>query len=265
MLDANGDLADLSVIGNDSSHYDRQYDGLQTSFNFRLNDAVTLGGNYTLLNAHGNLEGENSGSGPLAADGGSELGRYPEYREARWNAPDGDLLVDQRHKLRVWAIWDAVSTDRNRLTVSLLQSYFSGSPYSAVGSIDPSPYVADQGYARPPTAVNYFFSKRGAFHQDDITQTDLALNYSLNVGRFEIFVQPQIRNLFNEDGVILLNPGSQPVLTSKSDLSLQPFNPFTETPVEGVNYRLGDNFGQAISVNDLQVVRTFLISAGVRF
>ena len=265
VVNASGQTTDLAVIGNDDSHYNRQYDGLQTSFNFRLNDALTLGGNYTLSRAYGNLEGENSGSGPLTFDAGSSLGSYPEYRQTRWNAPDGDLLVDQRHKVRLWAIWDAVSTDRHKLTVSLLKSYFSGQPYSAVGSIDPSPYVADQGYALPPTAVNYFFSKRGAFHEPDITQTDLAVNYSLSLGRFEIFVQPQIRNLFNEDGVILLNPASQPVLTSKSDLSLQPFNPFTETPVEGVNYRLGNNFGKATSVNDLQVVRTFLISAGIRF
>ena len=265
VVNASGQTTDLAVIGNDDSHYNRQYDGLQTSFNFRLNDALTLGGNYTLSRAYGNLEGENSGSGPLTFDAGSSLGSYPEYRQTRWNAPDGDLLVDQRHKVRLWAIWDAVSTDRHKLTVSLLESYFSGQPYSAVGSIDPSPYVADQGYALPPTAVNYFFSKRGAFHEPDITQTDLAVNYSLSLGRFEIFVQPQIRNLFNEDGVILLNPASQPVLTSKSDLSLQPFNPFTETPVEGVNYRLGNNFGKATSVNDLQVVRTFLISAGIRF
>jgi hypothetical protein len=25
---------------------------------------------------------------------------YPEYRERRWNSPDGPLATDQRHRLR---------------------------------------------------------------------------------------------------------------------------------------------------------------------
>ena len=51
--------------------------------------------------------------------------------------------------------------------------------------------------------------------------------------------------MFNEDGAIVVN---QAILTSRNDSSLEPFNPFTQTPVEGVHWRKGPNFGQATSV-----------------
>ena len=68
--------------------------------------------------------------------------------------------------------------------------------------------------------------------------------------------------MFNEDGAIVVN---QAILTSRNDSSLQAFNPFTQTPVEGVHWRKGPNFGQATSVNDLQAPRTYVASVGVRF
>ena len=48
-------------------------------------------------------------------------------------------------------------------------------------------------------------------------------------------------------------------------LVLKPFNPFTETPVEGVHWRKGPNFGQPDSEGDFQQARTFRFSVGVRF
>ena len=45
----------------------------------------------------------------------------------------------------------------------------------------------------------------------------------------------------------------------------QAFNPFTETPVEGVHWALDPNFGTATSRFGYQVPRTFRMSLGVRF
>ena len=54
--------------------------------------------------------------------------------------------------------------------------------------------------------MGYWFTDRDAFHTDDITRTDLALNYSFNIGKkFEIFIQPEILNLFDEDGFVDVN------------------------------------------------------------
>jgi hypothetical protein len=68
--------------------------------------------------------------------------------------------------------------------------------------------------------------------------------------------------VFNEDAVILAN---QAVFTNANDSSLLPFNPFTETPIEGVHWRKGANFGNATSVNNLQAARNYTLSLGLRF
>ena len=78
----------------------------------------------------------------------------------------------------------------------------------------------------------------------------------------EIFLQPEVLNVFNESAVT--NP-STTTYSARNDGSLQTFNPFTETPVEGVHWRKGDNFGQPLSENDYQQPRTFRFSVGIRF
>ncbi len=258
VTNANGDTVDLGVIRNDNGKLERKYLGLQTSFDYRASDRLTIGGGYTLSNASGNFEGEAPGVGPVP----STLDSYPEYKEARWFAPKGDLLIDQRHKLSLFAVWEAFKTDRQRLAVSARQLYTSGFPYSAVGPVGTRAYVTNPGYVTPPSSVNYFFSDRGAFKTDDISSTALGFNYSLFFGQFEVFGQLDIQNVFNEDGVINVNQG---VLTSRNDPTLRPFNPFTETPVEGVHWRKGPNFGKATSVNDIQLPRTYVASVGLRF
>jgi hypothetical protein len=53
------------------------------------------------------------------------------------------------------------------------------------------------------------------------------------------------------------------ILDSRNGLAS--FNPFTETPVEGVHYAKGPNFGKPTSEADLQPPRTFQFSVGFRF
>ena len=40
-----------------------------------------------------------------------------------WFAPTGDLLIDQRHKLSLFAVWEAFKTERQRLAISGRQLY----------------------------------------------------------------------------------------------------------------------------------------------
>ncbi|HXO20124.1 MAG TPA: hypothetical protein VOA87_09415 [Thermoanaerobaculia bacterium] len=44
-----------------------------------------------------------------------------------------------------------------------------------------------------------------------------------------------------------------------------PFNPFTTTPVEHVNWEKGPRFGQAINPLGFQQPRTYRFSVGIRF
>jgi hypothetical protein len=254
-----GNAFDYGEYINDDSLLERTYDGLHTQIDYRPFDRLTLGGTWTWSRLRGNWEGENIAGGPFPP---SNVRAYPEYKDPSWNAPGGDLFGDQRHKLRAWVLWDAVATPRHLLNVSGLLNFSTGTPYYAATGIDVSAYVENPGYANPATFQNYFFSPRDAYRTDDITSFDVALFYSFTFpalgADFSLFIQPEVRNLFNSNGAVrhdstvVVNPA-------------MPFNPWTEVPVEGVHYTLGDNFGEPVTESDYQRPREFLVSLGLRF
>ena len=181
------------------------------------------------------------------------------------NNPVGFLPSDERHKLRAWGTW-ALPTPIGNFTFSALERFDSGTPYSAILSIDPSAYLpasVTNYYAGAPSSVNYYLNgQRGNYRWDDLTATDLSVNYRLRLGRAEVFIEPELINAFNEHAVLA---GNTAVLTDLNSASLAPFNPFTTTPVEGTNYRFGTKFGQPRNANDYQLPRTYRVSFGVRF
>jgi Carboxypeptidase regulatory-like domain/TonB dependent receptor/TonB-dependent Receptor Plug Domain len=264
---------DLSIISSDSSIYDREYTGVQTQFRYRLLPRLDLGGTYTWSRLVGNVTGEDSGSGPLVG----VAGEYPEFRQERWNYPTGYLNGDQRHRAKVWASYD-LPTPVGEFNVSLLQNFDSGTRTSVDGDIDSRPFVNDPGYLTEPATVGYFFGGRGSLKTDDITRTDLALNYRLDLIRgIQLFVQPEVLNLFNEQGLVsydeeVLTAVDCPAPTNNTPLQapcpangLARFNPFTEEPVEGTHFIRGPNFGKATDEGDFQTPRTFRLSVGLRF
>jgi len=269
---------DLSIIRSDDGIYDRKYTGVHTQFSYRLFTRLDLGGTYAWSRLVGNLTGENSGSGPLV--GGA--GEYPEYIQESWNYPTGYLTGDQRHRAGVWATYDLPTTPVGGFSISLLQSFDSGTRTSVDGVIDSRPFVTNPGYLTPPATVAYFFGNRGNLKTDDITRTDLAINYKVRLfGAVELFIQPEVFNLFNERGVVSFN---EEILTAVDNppapapTIYRPFNPFTEKPVEcpqgapaaqcqamGAHFQRGPNFGKPDSEGDYQTPRTFRVSVGLRF
>jgi len=175
---------------------------------------------------------------------------------------------------------DRPGSDRRRWNLSLLERLDSGTHYSAIGTIStrfsatacPScPDNATLNYATPPSNVPYFFSDRGAYTFDDVTSTDLGINYELPISRLSLFAQADIINIFNEQAQI---GGDTTVFTHRNDPEgkLVRFDPFTETPVEGVHYRLADTFGKppaattGSNINgSYQLPRTYRFSVGLRF
>jgi outer membrane receptor for ferrienterochelin and colicin len=259
VTDQFGQVFDLAIVENNDSVFERTYNGLHLAFQYQLSERWNTGANWTWSHTYGNFDGEGLQVGPFS----DQNLKYPEYREPEWNFPRGDLATDIRHKINAWVSYDIFATERHALSATLFQSFFSGAPYSAVGSVISADFVPNPGYAIPPTdGVTYYFSPRGAFSTDDIATTDLAFNYSLFFRDIEIFIQPEIRNLWNSDGVIDVNTT---VFDATNDASLSTFDPFTETPVEGVHYRLGDEFGEPQNPNDYQDPRTFTVSVGARF
>ncbi len=272
--DAEGRQYDLTLIEN-TNLLDRQYAGLALQATYRFGRRIDAGANYTLSRTWGNVDGETISAGPVA----NTALQYPEYTEASWNYPVGDLSVDQRHRARLWANYTVPRVAG--LSLGLLQILESGVPYGAVTSsgINPAAYVQNPGYLTPPTPgqTAYSFTAPDAFRTEGQRRTDVAVNYARSVealGGVQLFAQAQVLNVFNHfqlcgcGGTVAQTGGAvnratidQTVRTS----GLAPFNPFTTAPVEGVNWMFGPNFGRALNRFAYTSPRTFRLSFGVRF
>ncbi len=289
VVDQFGNRADLAVIENTNDRK-RRYSGVTVSGRYRINSRSDAGGSYTLSRLWGNFDGENSASGPLTSD----LFQYPEYREASWFAPEGDLAADQRHRAALWLNYGVPKIDG--LTISVLQDLATGVPYGAGGGlasgqsgfsasavVDARPYVTNPGYATPQggSRETYYYTARDAFRTEMSRRTDMAANYSYRVPgsrSAEAFLQVQVLNIFNVQdlcacgadvfnnggGVALSRIGSG-VLTPVSTPSLTPFNPFTTLPVEGVNWNYNTNFGTPLNRFAFTSPRTMRMTFGLRF
>lgn len=264
VADPAGRPFDLNLVAQ-TNLLDRRYKALLSQIQYRFTENLTLGGNYTLSNSYGNVNNETGSSGPVQDD----LLGYAEYKDISWNSPTGDLSIDQRHKLRLWATYEAKLGRFGRTSIGLLQRVSSGQPYSADAAINTTPYVTNPGYLTPDTTITYYFGGRGAFKTDTVSATDLSLNYYLPVGigkKSQVFVRFVVDNLFNQaaqDG-----SGNETVFTASNQnpgRTLQAFNPFTTTPVAGVHHELGPSFGRPISADDYQLPRSFYLALGFRF
>jgi hypothetical protein len=78
----------------------------------------------------------------------------------------------------------------------------------------------------------------------------------------EIYIKPEVRNAFNGQAQISGDTTVETPYTHPDDYT--PFNPFTETPVEGVNWGKGQNFGEALQSTHYQTPRTFYLAVGIR-
>lgn len=260
-----GQVFDLNIIEN-TNDVERQYTGMNLSTSWRPTDRVTVGGAYTLSRTWGSVEGETSAGGPTTA----VTRFYPEYRQASWNYPVGALSIDQRHKTRIHAVYSHPVTSLGDLTIGLVQSIDSGTPYGALGNVTIRPYVPEGlGYRSAPASVPYYFTGRDAFRAQATSSTDIAASFNYRVpgaGQMQLFFKADVLNVFDRARLInpfFLNTG---VLTNVSrPAEYTAFNPFTETPVQGVHWDLGPIFGQPQSRFAYQIPRTLRMTMGVRF
>ncbi|MFY9826357.1 MAG: TonB-dependent receptor [Thermoanaerobaculia bacterium] len=268
--------SDLTLVVNNNSLYNRKYDGLHTAWRYQPTGRLDFGGTWTLSHTVGNFDGENAGSGPIL--GG--LQNFPEYIQARWNSPKGDLAIDQRNRVSVYGLYKIFTGEsHNELSVSVLQGFFSGHPYGAVGTVGVRAFVTNPGYVTPPVRETYYYTGRDAFRTPDVFRTDLSFNYAFRIGGLDLFVKPEVLNVFNSQRVDTTASTffDTSVLTADNGGTCahggpggtagpcQPFNPFTTSPVEGVNWQKGPNFGKAINPFGFEQPRTYRVGLGLRF
>ena len=270
VTDAQGNVYDIGVVENLDNPLSRKYYGLSLQLAYRPLADLNVGANWTWSHTYGNFVGETGGSGPVS----SGLQQYPELKQLSWTAPTGDLSQDERHKVRLYATYDLpVPKAAGSLAFSVLHQYDSGTPYAAIGQVRYCTtagavcnWATNPGYAQPPTgnsSPTYFYSARDAFRTDNINRTDIALNYSKSIGPVEIFLRPDVLNIFNNQGVVAVNTTVRSRVNGGS--TYKDFNPLTTTPVEGVNWAKGPNFGKPTSPAGYQLARTFRATLGVRF
>ncbi|HEX9163638.1 MAG TPA: TonB-dependent receptor [Thermoanaerobaculia bacterium] len=268
-----------------SSDFQRNYNGLQLQGTYRLLGHLNVGGNYTLSRLRGNVEGEefNNGTVPVGViqPGGNEVFEsptFPEYTSFAQNRPVGFLQEDIRHRANLWVQVDP-PIPYGTMNLSVLERYHSGQSYSAAAAINPAG-ITNPGYAKPPSAVQYYFSPRGAFRLDGITSTDFNLTYSFPITRVNLFLKADLLNAFDQHGVENVESTTStagPVI-NKTVRVLKSFNPFTDTPVAcpqgqtvaqcqalGANYQLDAAFGTATNKDAYQVPRTYRFAVGLRF
>jgi hypothetical protein len=278
-----GQSFDLDITQNNDSLLQKDYKGINVQVSYRVDPHLSLEGNYTLSQTNGNFDGETGGSGPVTAAAASGPLFYPQYRDATWNYPAGDLLIDVRHRARFWAVWDLpLPQSAGKLSVSGLEIFASGTPYGSFGTIDPRPFVTNPGYLTPPAAVNYYFQPRDTFRMANTYRSDFALNYSHTIGigkRTELFFRGIIENAFNRlaltdftDAGYGSDPGcgtggciNTTILTARNNAKMLRFNPFTATPVQGVNWAYGPIFGQPTNRWAYGLPRVYQFSVGLRF
>jgi outer membrane receptor protein involved in Fe transport len=260
-----GNAYDLGILRNTNAPFERRHLALRTSVQVQPSEVVSIGGSWTWSRTGGNQISESLSAGPNPP---FDL-TYPEYWQASWRLPTGDLPQDIRHRIRLWTTWDMtfIPARLGHFNLSGIFALDTGLPYGASGPVYVSDYVTNPGYVLPPSYETYWFTRRDAYRTGTVTHLDLALNWNLKVGPVELFVQPQVVNIFNSHAIAQNDPSliDQGVLTAVNTPSLQPFNPFTQKPVKGVNYALSPTFGQALSPAAYQQPRMFRISMGVRF
>ena len=273
---------DLTLLEN-TDIVDRKYKGLTLQATSRFGSRVDVGGNYTLSKSSGNFDGESSNAGPVT----TQLLKFPEFVQARWNSPDGDLSIDQRHRVRLWGTYRVpVGTAFGGVDIGVVQTLESGVPYGAVGAVNTIPYAPANLYLNPSGDRadgfwNYYFTSRDAFSTEANYRTDLSLNYNYRIpgaSTVQLFFHGEVLNVFNVEqlcacgGTVFANGGTintarinQSVLTNTNSAALQRFNPFTDTPVEGVNWAKGSAFGRQVNQFAWTTPRMFRFSLGVRF
>lgn len=276
---------DQGVIETGGSDLERNYNGIQTQGQWRITDTLTFGGNYTWSKLRGNIEGEQfnnatvlAGCNGTASVPGTDSGVCaPEYQNFEQNHPVGYLAGDMRHRASLWLQYD-IPSPVGRFNVSVLERYHSGLPYSAAASIDVRQSstlpdgVVNPGYANAPSRVWYYFSERGEYRTEDVTSTNLALNWESPAlfGGARAFIQTDIINVFNEQAIEYPatargNVIDQTVFVRRTRSSLTAFNPFTTTPIEGTHYQKSATFGQPTNREAYQDPREYRLSVGIRF
>jgi hypothetical protein len=273
-----GRFTNVVYQNSDAAH--RVYDALVFQSRYRLSHIWSLAGHYTMqLRNDGNYEGEAAGQPGKT----SFIGNYPEAFNAARNFPDGHLQDFQRHRLRIWSIYNIGMGRYGDVSVSGLWRVDSALTYS-LRAVSPSltatqrALIAQAGYpdspqTAPPTSGYFvFFGERGSESFKGYGLFDSSVNYGLPIFRtLRPWVKLDVFNLLDNRKLIAWNITVRPdAASAKDDLGL------------ATGYTRGATFGTAtgntmnltgLTVNAYPVAfngalaggRTVRVAMGIKF
>ena len=253
----------------------REYQAMTFQSRYRLSNRWTVNGHYTVqLKNDGNYEGEASNQ----PGNTSMIGDYPEAFNAARSYPDGRLQDFQRHRLRIWSIYDFDMKRAGDVSVSGLWRVDSGLVYSLAARNQPlsatqRSILVAAGYPDAPTTQNVFFGPRGSEQFKGYGLFDLDVSYNIPVFRtLRPWIKFDVYNLFNNQKLIAWNTTiSQTASSPKDNLGLataytpgSTFGTATGNTVTNLNYSGINSYPVAYN-GAPPGGRTILVYAGFRF
>ena len=248
----------------------RDYQAVVFQSRYQVSDRWWLNGHYTVqLKNDGNYEGEATNIPGQT----SQIGNYPEAFDTTRHYPGGRLQNFQRHRLRIWSIYDLMMGRYGDLSFSGLWRVDSGGVYSLVATgqrltaAQRAILTANQ-YASRPTRQNVYFGERGSESFKGHGLFDASIVYNVPVFRtLRPWLKFDVYNVFNNQKLISWNTVVRPDSASPTDsLGL------------ATGYAQGASFGRATSTrhfprpfgvdesgNASTGGRTFRLSFGMRF
>jgi hypothetical protein len=200
----------------------REYDALVFQSRYRITNAFSINGHYTLeLKNDGNYEGEGSNTpgSTVFSNSPSIIGNFPEAFSAARNYPDGHLPSFERHRLRLWSVYDWNLGRLGDLSLSGLWRVDSALTYSlaarnqaltstqvAIMTAAGYPDAANLAALGPITGNEVFFGALGSEQFAGYGLLDTSVNYSIPVFRaLRPWVKLDIYNVLNNQKLIAWN------------------------------------------------------------
>jgi len=212
------------------------------------------------LKNEGNYEGEASNQPGVT----SLIGDYPEAFDAARNFPFGRLATFQRHRARLWAIYNQSAGRFGDFSVSGLIRIEGGQAYSLRAEDQPLSSLQEQllsAYPDAPASQPIYFGGRGTEDFKGYGVLDMSVNYNVPVFRtLRPWIKFDVFNLLNNDKLIQWNTTVLPDPNSPLDALGLPTG-YIPGGAFGTGTR-NSNYPQSIAGTGL---RGFRVAFGVRF
>jgi hypothetical protein len=214
------------------------------------------------LKNEGNYEGEATNQPGIT----SSLGDYPEILTVDRNFPIGRLAGFQRHRARLWTIYNMDLDRLGDVSFSGLVRVESGASYSLAATGVPltdiqEDILAAAGYVDDPGEQTLYFGERGSETFPSHGLLDLSVNYDIPVFRsLRPWLKFDVFNVLDNDKLIAFDTTVLPDPNSPLDSLGRP-----------TGFIRDDTFGQATGSGDYPASlgeaggRAFRVAFGLRF